>query len=916
MSTDPSTPENDPNLSALGRELLGTNEGSKPSGPWVPPTAEELHKLLPEYEIVKMLGRGGMGAVYMGKQISLDRPVAIKILSNALEEADASFAERFKNEAKAMGKLSHPGIVAVHDFGETEGGLLYIVMEYVEGTDVAKMIAKSGRLHTEHAMAITAHVCDALGYAHERGIIHRDIKPANIMVGYDGVVKVADFGLAKMTHSQNTGLTQSGMAMGTLHYMAPEALMLGSAVDHRADIYAVGVMLYQMLTGKIPQGMFKLPSLQIPGLDPRYDGIIAKAIMEDREARYQTVRELRGDLDAILTQPVIKVEESAEAAPAVLPTQARPQRPGARQSQRPPQSSAPPPPKARSSGAWLVPAVLAVLALGGGWWWLDREGPSSNNLPPVPEPVGVAEAEPTANSPAKTTSAMPVASAPAPAVMETTKETATDSTPAFFDGKTLSGWTTHGTAVWRVEQGGITSDSGSGMGTISRSLSSPWFDLTGDVYASADGNGGIHFQITDLVTFKDGLEVQICGSKARGRAVGAGGLFAPKLGKAGQRNGKQALLPDAQFTPFRLVVEEGSIRFWLAGEQVFEAKHTLRPEIRTLAFSRLGPEGKVAYRNLRLTLPGEKATKPPTTDNTGKSSRIDGLVANGEWQDVLKIIGGKSAINVGTWSYDNHVLKCTKSSWNASISVPSEALASYSARLRFASSDFRNLTVILPIPKGRMTFAVDVFRNRVGWLTQPGPSAESWPLKQKVADGKEHELLVEVSPGRLLAKIDGTLAYDQANPDWDAIKPLVGYPPGSTVALGVGAHQAVVEFRSFEILIPLAAVGKNTPAPDPQLSPNLQLRPEVATRVANYQKARHAQLTDLTAKYRAALSSEKDAAIKSGVLADATAANGALAAADAFSKVVEASLTSSDVAPLPALAAVADPAPQRLKELR
>ncbi|MCB1277906.1 protein kinase, partial [Prosthecobacter sp.] len=137
MSTDPSTPENDANLSALGRELLGTNEGSKPSGPWVPPTAEELHKLLPEYEIVKMLGRGGMGAVYMGKQISLDRQVAIKILSNALEEADASFAERFKNEAKAMGKLSHPGIVAVHDFGETEGGLLYIVMEYVEGTDVA-----------------------------------------------------------------------------------------------------------------------------------------------------------------------------------------------------------------------------------------------------------------------------------------------------------------------------------------------------------------------------------------------------------------------------------------------------------------------------------------------------------------------------------------------------------------------------------------------------------------------------------------------------------------------------------------------------------------------------------------------------------------------------------------------------------
>jgi serine/threonine protein kinase len=166
----------------------------------------------------------------------------------------------------------------VYDFGETATGLLYIVMEFVDGTDVAKMIAQQKRLHTEHAMAITAHVCDALAYAHERGIIHRDIKPANIMVGYDGVVKVADFGLAKIstTAGQTRGLTQSGMAMGTLHFMAPEALMLGSAVDHRADIYAVGVMLYQMLTGKLPQGMFELPSMQVQGLDPRYDGIIAK----------------------------------------------------------------------------------------------------------------------------------------------------------------------------------------------------------------------------------------------------------------------------------------------------------------------------------------------------------------------------------------------------------------------------------------------------------------------------------------------------------------------------------------------------------------------------------------------------------------------------------------------------------------
>ena len=282
--------------------------------------------MLPQYEISAMLGRGGMGAVYKGVQKTLDRPVAIKILSAVLDESEQGFAERFKNEAKAMAKLNYPGIVGVFDFGQTPDGLLYIVMEFIEGTDVAKMLAKQGRLPTEHAMAITAHVCDALGYAHERGIIHRDIKPANVMVGYDGIVRVADFGLAKMTHSGESGLTQSGMAMGTLHYMAPEALMLGSAVDHRADIYAVGVMLYQMLTGKLPQGLFEMPSKLVTGLDPRYDGIISKAMREDREVRYQRILDLRSDLDHILTQPVIKVEAAAEKVPAALPTQARPQR--------------------------------------------------------------------------------------------------------------------------------------------------------------------------------------------------------------------------------------------------------------------------------------------------------------------------------------------------------------------------------------------------------------------------------------------------------------------------------------------------------------------------------------------------------------------------------------------------------------
>ncbi|MDZ4405157.1 bifunctional serine/threonine-protein kinase/formylglycine-generating enzyme family protein [Prosthecobacter sp.] len=397
-------------------------EAMKPSGPktrWEPPTAEELAKLLPQYEITRMLGRGGMGAVYQGTQKSLDRAVAIKILSNDLEEADASFAERFKNEARAMAKLSHPGIVAVFDSGETANGLLYIVMEFIEGTDVARMIAKDKRLHTDHAMAITAHVCDALAYAHERGIIHRDIKPANIMVGYDGVVKVADFGLAKMSKAGESALTQSGMAMGTLHFMAPEALMLGTAVDHRADIYAVGVMLYQMLTGKLPQGMFELPSLQVPGLDPRYDSIIGKALREDRELRYPRVLDMRHDLDAILTQPVVKVEAAAEKAPAALQTQARPQRPGG-QPYRPPQPQVVV--RTEKKGSPLLWVGFIVMACIAAWLGLKKSGGES-----TPEPGGAAGPPAAWSGPSVTTppnaalggpSSLPSTASPASATKE------------------------------------------------------------------------------------------------------------------------------------------------------------------------------------------------------------------------------------------------------------------------------------------------------------------------------------------------------------------------------------------------------------------------------------------------------------------------------------------------------------------
>jgi serine/threonine protein kinase len=320
---------------------------------WEPPSAEELQNLMPGYTIEKILGRGGMGAVYRGVQTNLDRPVAIKILPPGVEKEDPSFAERFKNEAKLMAKLMHPGVVAVFDFGKTSAGQLYFVMEYVDGSDVSQMIAAQGRLPPEHALAITAHVCDALQAAHELGIVHRDIKPANVLINMKGQVKVADFGLAKVEEPGSHGLTKTGYAMGTPDFVAPEALMLGTAIDGRADLYAVGVMLYQMLTGNIPRGAFKPASVLVPGLDPRFDAIIVKAMQHDRAERHQSAAELRRELDVILTVPFVRNDAPVSAAiPVAQVAQAPGQRSAVAQKPvgKPPQGGVGTPARNQTSG--------------------------------------------------------------------------------------------------------------------------------------------------------------------------------------------------------------------------------------------------------------------------------------------------------------------------------------------------------------------------------------------------------------------------------------------------------------------------------------------------------------------------------------------------------------------------------------
>jgi len=261
---------------------------------WEPPTVEQLQASLPSYEVQQFLARGGMGAVYKARQKSLNRLVAIKILRPGVIDEELNFTERFRNEAETMAKLSHPAIVSVYDFGVTDGGQPYFVMEFIDGSDVARHLEMKGKLPVDEAVRIMRAVCEALDYAHRHGVIHRDIKPANVLIDSDDRIKVADFGLAKaLHHSQDSGLTRSGITMGTQAFAAPEMSVPGAAVDLRSDLYSAGVMFYQMLTGDMPRVMFKLPSLRRPELGTRFDALICRALESDPADRFESAAQMK-----------------------------------------------------------------------------------------------------------------------------------------------------------------------------------------------------------------------------------------------------------------------------------------------------------------------------------------------------------------------------------------------------------------------------------------------------------------------------------------------------------------------------------------------------------------------------------------------------------------------------------------------
>jgi len=270
------------------------------------------------YKIQKLLGEGGMGFVYLARHKVIDKKVAVKVLRVEMAK-DREILDRFLQEAKAASSIGNPHIIDISDFGDLPDGSTYFVMEYLDGKSLGNLVDSTNQLSVERICHIARQMADGLAAAHERGIIHRDLKPDNIFLIQRGsdqdFVKILDFGIAKVTGSAtDTKLTKAGAVFGTPHYMSPEQAA-GAPIDHRADIYALGVMLYELTSGQLPfnadnfmgiltQHMYKAPVpiralVPSPACPPSLEAVILKCLSKKQEARYQSMEELGADLQRI-----------------------------------------------------------------------------------------------------------------------------------------------------------------------------------------------------------------------------------------------------------------------------------------------------------------------------------------------------------------------------------------------------------------------------------------------------------------------------------------------------------------------------------------------------------------------------------------------------------------------------------------
>lgn len=261
-----------------------------------------------DYKIIKKLGEGGMGTVYLAKDEMLERNVAIKVLSPLLTK-DPHFTERFRHEAKVQASLIHSGIVGLYNYFQEKDNYC-MVMEYVEGDTLKHIISTTGPIPEQKAVWILSQMLEAVGFAHKKGIIHRDIKPSNILLNKDDAVKILDFGIAKIL--QDKGLTKTGTKMGTIYYMSPEQIKAVKDIDNRTDIYSIGVTFYEMLSGKVPfnvdtdsdfeimneivTGEIKDPREIYPHISDWVVNVLFEAVEKDRNKRIQNTEEFTSKL--------------------------------------------------------------------------------------------------------------------------------------------------------------------------------------------------------------------------------------------------------------------------------------------------------------------------------------------------------------------------------------------------------------------------------------------------------------------------------------------------------------------------------------------------------------------------------------------------------------------------------------------
>ena len=280
-------------------------------GSFIPPALEELARRIPNLEVIELLGQGGMGVVYKGRQPLLDRNVAIKVLRPDYQ-TDGDFQERFLREARTLAKLRHPYIVTVFDVGKSDQ-LYYIVMEFVEGANLRQLLTDRS-ISERNALEFVPQIAEALQHAHEAGVVHRDVKPENVLVDALGRVRLVDFGLATLFGPNVARSPDDNLVAGTLGYMAPEQLTSPETVDHRADIYSTGVVFYELLAGQLPEAD-RLPPSRTAASDPRLDPIVLRATEREREARYQAARELHSEITAVARTPesTIRLEQRVNA---------------------------------------------------------------------------------------------------------------------------------------------------------------------------------------------------------------------------------------------------------------------------------------------------------------------------------------------------------------------------------------------------------------------------------------------------------------------------------------------------------------------------------------------------------------------------------------------------------------------------